>query len=233
MSIEFSNRKILKICLIWIVIPLCVLIGIILFNNRNYRLISLFMACFGCVPFFLKYERKKPQARELVFVSILCACTIVSRVIFYPIPGFKPMAALTIICGIAFGKEAGFMNGALSALISNVFFGQGPWTPFQMISWGIIGYIAGYLQEHNRFKHKYSLYLYGIFSGLLFSVIMDIYSSMAVDNVFNWSRYIATAISSLPSIIIYMTSDVVFLWLLTKPMMKKLNRIKIKYGIIE
>ncbi|MEG0842299.1 MAG: ECF transporter S component [Erysipelotrichaceae bacterium] len=233
MSIKWTYRSFLKTFFLWVMIPLCIGLGIVLFKNRNYRIISLLMASFSCIPFFLKYERKKPQARELVFVSILCACSVVSRVIFYPLPGFKPIAALTIICGLAFGKEAGFMNGALSALISNLFFGQGPWMPFQMISWGIIGYLAGVLQDHKLFEHKIFLYLYGIFAAVLFSLIMDIYSSMAVDNVFNLSRYIAVSISSLPSIVVYMVANVVFLWLLVKPMMKKLNRIKMKYGIID
>lgn len=59
------------------------------------------------------------------------------------LPGFKPVAALVILSGVAFGGETGFLVGAMSMLTSNVLFGQGPWTPFQMFAMGLIGFFAG------------------------------------------------------------------------------------------
>ena len=61
------------------------------------------------------------------------------------LPQFKPVLALTIIAGVAFGGEVGFLVGAMTMLTSNMIFGQGPWTPWQMFAMGIIGFLAGVL----------------------------------------------------------------------------------------
>src|SRR5690625_7953059 len=79
----------------------------------------------------------------MVVFAVLIALSSISRVLFAPIPVFKPVSAIVILTAIYFGAEAGFLVGALTALLSNIYFGQGPWTPFQMFAWGIIGLIAG------------------------------------------------------------------------------------------
>ena len=96
--------------------------------------------------------------------------------IFAPVPGFKPVAAMTAVCGMAFGRESGFLCGSLSAFISNFFFGQGPWTPFQMIAWGSIGWFAGVLNKDGRMeKHKISAVVFGIAAGIWFSLVMNLW----------------------------------------------------------
>lgn len=68
---------------------------------------------------------------------------VIGRVIFYMTPQVKPCAAIIIITGIALGKKAGFLTGAMTAFVSNFFMGQGPWTPWQMVAFGLLGYIFG------------------------------------------------------------------------------------------
>ena len=87
------------------------------------------LAAVSCIPYYYKYEKKKPQTREHVVLAVMTALTVISRMIFAPVPGFKPVAAMVMICGMAFGRESGFLCGSLSAFVSNFFFGQGPWTP--------------------------------------------------------------------------------------------------------
>ena len=95
------------------------------------------------IPFAFAFENRKPKARELVIISSLCAIGVVGRTAFFMLPQFKPVAAIVIISGVAFGGETGFLVGAITAFVSNFFFGQGPWTPWQMFSFGIIGFLAG------------------------------------------------------------------------------------------
>lgn len=94
---------------------------------------------------FLVFEGRHPKARELVIISVLCAIAVAGRLAFTMLPQFKPVVAIVIISGVAFGGESGFLVGAVSMLVSNLMFGQGPWTPWQMFAAGIIGFIGGIL----------------------------------------------------------------------------------------
>ena len=134
---------------------------------------------------------------------------------------------MVVITAMYFGSEAGFMTGALSALISNFYFGQGPWTPFQMFSWGILGFIAGIIARQLR-ENKVVLAIYGIVSGVLFSFIMDVWTVLSKEGNFNLSRYLAAAAQFT---VIYAVSNVIFLLLFAKPIGKMLERIKVKYEL--
>ncbi|MDE6030210.1 MAG: ECF transporter S component, partial [Oscillospiraceae bacterium] len=82
-----------------------------------------------CVPFFLAFENRAPSARELVLAAVMTAFSAAGRFIFAPIPFFKPVSAIVTIAAMYFGGQAGFMIGALSALIYNIYFVKGAWTP--------------------------------------------------------------------------------------------------------
>ena len=98
----------------------------------------------------------------------MSAISIAGRSLFIITPGFKPVAAITAITGFSLGAEAGFLTGAISALVSNMFFGQGPWTPFQMFMWGIIGFIAGLLGKTGVMHKKIPLILFPFFRAVAF-----------------------------------------------------------------
>ena len=152
---------------------------------------------------------------------------------FAPVPGFKPVTAMTVIAGVAFGAEAGFMTGSMSALISNIYFGQGPWTPFQMAAWGFIGLLAGLLFSRRRNPPMMLLLIYGAFAGVAFSLIMDIWTTFSAEGGFSSARYLFYVGTALPVTAVYAVSNVVFLAILSKPLLRKLERIKIKYGVFE
>lgn len=161
----------------------------------------------------------------------MTAISVVGRLIFAPIPGFKPVTAVVIITGIAYGMQAGFLTGALSAIVSNIFYGQGPWTPFQMFVWGFLGLLAGLVFTSGKKPNAVALIVVGVIGGVLFSAMMDIWSVLNLDGAWNWTRYLALLVSGLPFMAIYAVSNVVFLLLLTKPFLQKLNRVKNKYGL--
>ena len=174
--------------------------------------VIIFMVCISCIPYYFKYEKKKPQTRESVVLAVMIALTVASRMLFAFSPGFKPV----------------------SAVVSNFFFGQGPWTPFQMLAWGMIGWISGILNQRKWLENsKILLTIFGILSGISYSFVMDIWTLLAAGDGFQWMRYVAVLGTSVPVMIEYCVSNVIFLWILTPVFVKKLNRVKYKYGFFK
>lgn len=216
----------------FVIIPALIAVGVVFLDSKNYAIISVVIAFVCNIPFLIKYEKSKSTTREVVVVAVMTALTVVSRLIFAPIPAFKPVTALVIITGIAYGGQAGYITGVMSAVVSNIFFGQGPWTPFQMLVWGAIGFFAGVLFCDKKLR----LWLVCIYSGIcggLFSIIMDIWTVLSIDNYFSFARYGAVLLASLPFLASYVVSNIVFNLILTKPFLKKMLRVKTKFGIFE
>ena len=211
-------------------IPLVVLLGATVFRGKQYAFISLAVALLSCVPFFLSFEQKKQSSSRLILIAVLTALSVLGRMLFYALPGFKPVTAMVIITAMYLGSEAGFMTGALTAVISNFYFGQGPWTPFQMFTWGITGFLAGLFARQLK-GNRVLLCVFGALSGVLFSVLMDVWTALWADGTFLFSRYLAALAGSVPFTLIYAVSNVIFLLVLAKPIGKKLQRVLDKYGI--
>ena len=222
-------KKRLSYLIFCLVIPAVVLGGAWLFRDRQYVWIYLCVAVLSCVPFFIHFEKSENDTRKLVLIAAMIALSVVGRIIFTPVPGFKPVTAMVVITAMYFGSGAGFMTGALSALISNFYFGQGPWTPFQMFSWGILGFIAGIIARQLR-ENKVVLAIYGIVSGVLYSFLMDVWTVLWSGG-FSLSLYLAALVTAIPHTILYAVSNVLFLFWFRKPFAEKLTRIRRKYGI--
>ena len=225
------NGKLTTAAMISIIFFLTVA-DIILFSGKYYDVASLIAAFLTCIPFYITFEKRKATSKEIMLVALMTAFSVCGRIMFSFIPFFKPITAFTIISGMYLSAPAGFICGSFSALISNIYFGQGPWTLFQMISWGLIGFISGVIGE-KLLEKRIILVIYAFISGVLFSLIMDLWTVLNIDKEFNLSRYIIQLISSFPIMIIYSLSNIVFLILLQKPIGKKLKRAKKRYGIFE
>lgn len=181
-----------------------------------------------CFLLFIIYEKKKTGVHSLVLMAVMTAMSVAGRIIFAPFPGFKPVTAIIVLAGMYLGSEAGFFCGALTALVSNFYFGQGPWTPFQMLVWGLIGILAGTLSAPLK-RDRLILMIYGVAAGVLFSLIMDIYTTVWTVGGWSWSFYFIAIASAAPYTVIYAVSNVVFLLALAKPLGKKLERVVEKY----
>lgn len=223
-------RTPLTFCLLLVAVPLVVIGGTFLFREKHYAWVSLCVAVLSCLPLFYCFERKDHAAAELVVLAVMVALSVVGRFIFAWLPGFKPVTAITVAAALWLGKEAGFVIGALSALVSNFYFGQGPWTPFQMFAWGILGFLAGLLANPLRTSRLW-LCVYGAVAGVLYSAVMDVWTTLWADGAFNLSRYLTAAVSALPVTLEYAVSNVIFLLLIARPIGEKLQRIKQKYGL--
>lgn len=219
-------RKWLRILLPCVLMPALVALGAIAFPGQYDLLIALALAVLALLLFATGFEKRKTGSRRLVLTSIMTALCIVGRFI----PLFKPVTALTILTGMYLGGEAGFLTGALAALCSNFLFGQGPWTPFQMLSWGLIGLVAGVLAKPLKRSLPF-LCLYGVVAGAAFSMLMDVWTVLWYGQGFDPALYQAALITALPHTALYALSNVAFLLLLARPIGKKLERVHVKYGV--
>ena len=225
-----KHIKIINAAIMCVLVPLVVYLGAKIFKEKQYAWISLCVAILACVPFFIRFESRDNDVRRLVLIAVMVALSVVGRFVFAPVPGFKPVTAMVAVTAMYFGSEAGFMTGALTAVISNFYFGQGPWTPFQMFAWGITGFVIGLIAEPLK-RSTFLLVLSGIIAGVAFSLLMDVWSTLNADGTFNIMRYFSFVVSSLQFMAIYAVSNVIFLLVLSKPIGKIFERVKVKYGM--
>lgn len=237
---EKSKRKISKrtkiaTLLILFLIPITIFIGIYYLGDKKYYFISLLIILETMIPFAFAFENRKPKARELVIISSLCAIGVVGRTAFFMLPQFKPVAAIVIISGVAFGGETGFLVGAITAFVSNFFFGQGPWTPWQMFSFGIIGFLVGIMfQKGILRKTKTDMCVFGfLVTFVIYGGIMNPASVIMWQSNININMVLSSYVMGMPFDFIHAVSTVFFLFFAAEPMLEKLERIKIKYGLIE
>ena len=181
------------------------------------------------------FEAGKPKARELVLISVLCAMAVAGRAAFFMLPEFKPVVALIIISGVCLGGEAGFLVGAVTAFVSNFFFGQGPWTPWQMFTYGVAGILAGLFYKA-KVMNELKKIRTAIFGYLIIQVIvgplLDVCAIFTMGQPVDGAYALAIFGSGLVPNLIHGIATALTLFLLAKPMMEKLNRIKVKYGMM-
>jgi energy-coupling factor transport system ATP-binding protein len=233
---KLTRRTLLATGIILLCIPVTVFCGIMYLGNQHYNVTSLLVLLECMTPFFLVFEGRRPKARELVIIAALCALAVAGRAAFFMLPQFKPVLALVIISGVSFGGETGFLVGALSMLASNMLFTQGPWTPWQMFSMGIIGFLAGILFRKGLLRRsRASLALFGAFSAVvIYGGIMNPASAVMYSAAnLNFEIFLAYYLSGLPMDLIHAAATVLFLLIAAEPMLEKLDRIKVKYGLVE
>ena len=233
---RLDKRTRLAAVMIVLLIPLTLFAGVSYLGNQHYNLLALAVLLECMLPFFLIFEGRRPKARELVIIAVLCAIGVAGRSLFFMLPQFKPVMALTIIAGVAFGGETGFLVGAVTMLVSNVLFSQGPWAPWQMFSMGIIGFLAGVLFRKGLLRRsRGSLATFGAFAAVvIYGGIMNPAAALMYNaQSLNGELLMAYYISGLPMDLVHGAATVIFLMLAAEPMLEKLDRIKVKYGLVE
>ena len=233
---NLSKRTIAASVAILLFIPLTIFTGIFYLDDRHYNIVALFVLLECMMPFVLVFEGRKPKARELVTIAVLCAIGIAGRSLFFMLPQFKPILALTIISGVAFGGETGFLVGAVTMLTSNMLFSQGPWTPWQMFAMGIIGFLAGILFKKGWLRRtRASMAVFGALAAvLIYGGIMNPAAAFMVSaESISLKTLLAYYITGLPMDLVHGFGTVIFILFAAEPMLEKLDRIKTKYGLVE
>lgn len=230
----FGRTKLASV-LSLLLVPLTIFIGIVYFGKKSYGVVSILVLLECMAPFALIFEGRKPKARELVLIAALCALAVAGRAALFMLPGFKPVAALVILSGVAFGGETGFLVGAMSMLTSNVLFGQGPWTPFQMFAMGLIGFLAGVSFQKGLLRAgRAPLAIFGAVSVVLvYGGIMNPASAILYQPNLSLSVLKAYYLTGFPFDLVHAAATALFLWFGAEPMLEKLERVKRKYGLTE
>lgn len=232
---KISTRTRFAVLMIVLMMPLTIFAGMYFLEDRKYYFISLLVLLEAMLPFAMIYENRKPNVRELVIIAVMCALGVAGRTAFYAVPNFKPLAAIIILTGAALGGEAGFLVGAMSAFVSNFQFGQGPWTPWQMFAFGIVGFLGGVLFHKEIIpKKRMQIAIYGGLSIMLvYGPIMDLYSAMMTQAEMSIGTVLTSMMLGLQFNIIHAVSTIIFLWIISNPLLNQFERMKIKYGIYD
>ncbi|MBC3887913.1 ECF transporter S component [Acetobacterium paludosum] len=150
-----KKRRILSFIITFLLVPLTIWFGIAFFGDRKYLIISILIIFYSFIPFSVSFESRKPDARELVVIAVMAGIAACGNLAFFMIGPFQAGTALVIIAGICLGPEQGFLTGAMARLVINIFAGQGPWTPWQMFCWGLLGFLGGICFNRNEeFRKK-------------------------------------------------------------------------------
>ena len=233
---KLPKRTVAMALSVLLLVPVTLFVGVSYLGAQRYGLIAVLVLLECMTPFFLVFEGRKPQARELVVIAVLCAISVAGRAAFFMLPSFKPVMAMCIISGVALGGESGFLVGALSMLVSNLFFSQGPWTPWQMFAMGIIGFLAGVLFRKGLLRRtRGSLCVFGALSAVfIYGGIMNPASLLiwAGSGSLSWKTLLTYYVTGFPVDCVHAAATAFFLWVAAEPMLEKLDRIKVKYGLL-
>ena len=202
-------------------------------KDRHYLLLSLVLLVVALLPLFIRLERRPIESRELVLLAVLSAVAAISRIPFAALPSVKPVSAIVILSAYVFGAEAGFIIGSVAALVSNIYFGQGPWTPWQMFCWGMIGLTAGWLRGTWWMRKRAGMLIFGFVWGFLFGWIMNIWYLISLPDAFSWKLAVSAYVASFYFDLAHAVSNVVFLSILAGGWIKVLERFRRKYGLLQ
>lgn len=216
-----------------VLIPATLFLGTRL-RGRWYYLTSTLVIVETMLPFFFAFETRKPQARELVTIAVMAAIAAASRAAFAFLPYFKPITGIIMITGIAFGAEAGFLTGAISAFASNFIFGQGPWTPWQMMAYGFGGFAAGLAFHRRKHQNPIVLAVFGFLTILLaVGPLLDTCTVFTTGSRITWKYALAVYAAGFGYNLTHAAATAITIFLVSRPLLEKLDRLKRKYGMME
>ena len=231
-----NRHRLFSALLMAVGIPSALLFRIYVDGVRSYYIAGTAIILLSVAAFILEFEGRKPQTAELVTIAALSAIAALGRMAFYALPQFKPIMAVIVISGLCFGGRAGCLVGVVSVFVSNFAFGQGPLTPWQMFGFGLAGFISGTL--FSRSKHLKESRLFVSFIGAFlafvpYGLIINPASAFTLyGNETTLGEVIASYISGFPFDLVHAVSTFLFLYVLYKPLTVKLERIKIKFGLM-
>ena len=228
-----KKSNIATLLVFFLLIPATLYLGTKL-HGRGYYITGTLIIIELMIPFFMAFEGRKPQAREMVVIAVMCAIAIAGRVAI-PIPNFKAIFAIIMLSGIAFGPEAGFMVGAISAFASNFFYGQGAYTPWQMMAYGAGGMLSGFCFRKGLMPRKpWVMAVFGFFAVILWvGPLLDCSHIFLMLSDINRASVMAAFVSGFYVTVSQAVCTVLVMLLFGRPLLEKLDRIKVKYGMME
>jgi len=204
----------------------------LLFKGRHYLWFSF--GCLACsiFPAYWRFEHRQMGTRLLVFLAVIVALGVLGRVPLAAIPNVQLTSFVVIVSAVSLGPELGFMSGSMMALVSNLFLGQGPWTPWQMLAWGLMGLFTGLLQKSSLRDQLWVIVIWGALWGFWFGWIMDLWYALAYVHPLRFASFFLSFASSFLFDALHAATNAVSLLVLYLPWRKLMDRLILKYKIL-
>ncbi len=199
--------------------------------DRYWGIISLVFLILLLIEFFILFEEKITGAKEVATISILGAISAASRIPFAMVPSVQPCSFIIMVTGYTLGSYAGFMVGIETALLSNFFLGQGAWTPWQMLAWGIAGLIGSAMKAVPKKFRIYTFMLVGFLYGYLFGLITNIWYWLAFIYPHTWQSFLMVESLSLWFDTLHGVGNVIFIDLFADRFIKILERYRLRFSL--
>jgi energy-coupling factor transport system substrate-specific component len=193
----------------------------------NWGLVATILVVLAIAAFFFEFERAAIGSKEVALVGMLGTVAAVSRIPFAAIPNVQPCTYLIVCSGYVFGPVAGFMVGAVTVIVSNFFLGHGPWTPYQMLAWGLAGASAAYLRRFGL--NTRLLIIFGIIWGYVFGAIMNLWFWTAFVYPLTPRTFIISQLNSVWFDTFHAIGNTIFLGLFGKKTISILERFRKKF----
>ncbi|MFP4456329.1 MAG: ECF transporter S component [Clostridia bacterium] len=214
----------------WLVALLLVVLTSYFRLEEYYLLISFIIIGLIIIPQYKQFEKSKLNSRNIVVSALIIAIASASRLPFATIPNVQPVSMIVILTGYIFGANTGFIVGSMTAIVSNMILGQGPWTPWQMVAWGMMGFFSSYIAKI-KVNKKLILSIYGFIWGILFGWMMNMWFLLGFIRPLNLKTILAAFTASLYFDILHAFANLFFIYLFHDALMKKFKRIKDKYKL--
>jgi len=201
--------------------------------TSSWSLVLLAIVVLVIGAFLLEFEEKELSAKHISLIAMLGTISAVSRVPFATLPGVQPCTYLVICSGIVFGPIAGFMVGAVTAAVSNIFLGQGPWTVFQILGWGLAGLTSGVLFGIGKPLRDSRVFLvvYGVMWGYLFGFIVNVWYWVTYIYPLTWKTLLFTQATSIWFDTMHALGNAVFMLFLAPKTIAMLERYRRRFEV--
>jgi energy-coupling factor transport system substrate-specific component len=198
----------------------------------NWAVISLIFLGLTLGALFTEFDSFAMSAKQISLIAMLGTVSALSRIPFASLMNFQPCTFFIICSGYVFGPMTGFMVGALTAIISNIFLGQGPWTAYQIFTWGLIGILAGFLGKLNILQKAYRnlmLLSYGALAGIVYAMIINIWFWALYLYPHTLTTYKGALYTASFWTLSHSLSNMVFFWLFGNKVIDLLERFKQRF----
>lgn len=215
--------------------PLSIVFSLKLLKVQSYYTPAVIIIFLSIVPFFVFFEKRRIKTSEVALTAMMIALCVASRAVMAFIPQVKPTCALVIVTAIAFGPNVGFITGSLSMFVSNFLFGQGMFTPFQMLGMGLTGFFCAvlfYKKPYNTNRFLVSV-VGAVLCFFVYGFIVDSCSVLMMVSDYTLKAVLSVYASGLTFNLIHAVTTGVVLFFINKPMTEKFTRLRVKYGVFE
>ncbi len=195
----------------------------------SWHLASFLILGLVLVAGFVWYERSRPPSQVVALVAALAALAIVGRIAFAAFPNVKPTTDIVVFAGYALGGAPGFAVGALAALVSNFWFGQGPWTPWQMAGWGLCGVLGAVLALGFRDAGRFVLAAVCGFAGILYGALLNFSLMATYGGDLSWKHFWVLEGRAIPFEVAHVAANVVLALIAGPAMVRMLTRFRERF----